>query len=521
MTIRISQRGRARAAVAVVLAAVTAVTLVGCASSGSSAGADKTLTIAAPTKPGSLDPTKTSNGATQNYYQELAYAPVLDKDAKGDLIAGLATKWGWAPGFEGTRFDLTIRSGVKFADGEAVTADAVAKSLAFFSQNASGPTAASYAGWKVTATGADTVQIVTATPSPILPDLLTPYNIGGNIISPKGLADPSALATKTFGAGPYVYDPAQSVAGDHYVYTPNKNYYDRSKIHFDKVVIKVISNQNSALQALKSGQVDLLDGDATLVSSAKAAKLTVTSAVSGFGAMFLVDWRGTLVPALGQLKVRQALNYALDRKAIAQAVFGAFGSPTEQPNTPGWDAYDPALQSRYSYDPAKAKQLLADAGYPQGFTFNVVYTAFEPQTTKMVQAEAAQLAKIGVTMNLTGASDFTALNADLASLKYSGFAMLWGGQTQFANTNQLWQANSTSNFFRNTIDGLDPAFTAYLNSSLATRDATAQSVEKVIVDQGITTPVAQFQSIWLSAPPLKGFQLDVTGNPTNVENLSK
>ena len=491
------------------------------ASPASADEAAKLLTIAASAAPGSLDPTKTSNGGVQSFYQELAYAPLLDKDAKGNLVAGLATKWGWEPGAEGTRFDLTIRKGALFADGEPVTATAVANSLNFFAKNGSGPTAASYSTWKATSKGDDQVVIETSKPSPILADLLTPYNVGGNIMSPKGLADPAALATATFGAGPYVYDPAQSVAGDHYTYTPNKNYYDRDKVKFDKVVIKVVANNNSALQALRSGQIDLFTGDPTQVASVKRSNLSVISAPSGFAALFLVDWKGTLVPALGNQKVRQALNFAIARADIAKVVFGDLGKPLDQPNTPGWDAYSPALENTYPYDVNKAKQLLKEGGYPNGFTMNILYTAFEPTSTKVIQAVAQQLSKIGVTVNLTGASNFTELNADLASKKFSGFAMMWGGQTQFANTNQLWQPNSSANFFRNPVDGLDPAFAAYLSSTLATRSATAQAVQKVIVDQALTVPIALVQSPWFANPKLKGFALDSTGNPVGPVYWSK
>jgi peptide/nickel transport system substrate-binding protein len=479
------------------------------------------LTIAASAAPASLDPTKTSNGGVQSFYQELAYAPLLDKDAKGNLVPGLATKWGWEPGAEGKRFDLTIRHGAMFADGEPVTATAVANSLNYFAKNGSGPTAASYTTWKVSAKGDDEVVIETSQPSPILADLLTPYNVGGNIMSPKGLADPASLATATFGAGPYIYDAAQSVAGDHYTYTPNKNYYDHDKVKFDKVVVKVVSNNNSALQALRSGQIDLFMGDPTQVDSAKRANMTVMSAPSGFCALFLIDWKGTLVPALGSQKVRQALNYAIARPAIAKAVFGDLAKPLDQPNTPGWDAWSPSLQSAYAYDVDKAKQLLKEGGYPNGFTMNIVYTAFEPSSTKAIQAVVQQLSKIGVTVNLTGASNFTELNGMLASKKFSGFAMMWGGQTQFANTNELWQPSSSANFFRNSIDGLDSAFHAYLTSTLATREATAQAVQKVIVDQAVTVPIALAGSPWIANPKLKGFELDPTGNPIGPVAWSK
>jgi peptide/nickel transport system substrate-binding protein len=513
---------RWRAVSLLAVGAVGLAVLTGCSSSNSAAALTKTLTIAASSAPGSLNPLKDTNGGTQTYYQELAYEPLIDRTANGKYVAGLATSWGYVSGHPGTEFEVTLRKGAKFADGSAVTAKAVAASLNYFIKNASGSSAGSYVGLSVVTSGSNKVIIDSKTANPVIEDLLTPYNLGGNIISPKGLANASKLANETFGAGPYVYDAAASVAGDHYTYTPNKQFYDQSQIHFAKVVIKVIANNQSALSALRTGQIDLFNGDTTVVSAAKSAHLTIQSGVGSFTGMFLMDWNGKLVSALGNEKVRQALNYAIDRKSITTAVYGKYGVPTDQPNTPGWDAYLPSLQGHYSYDPTKAKQLLSQAGYSSGFTFSMIYPSFQSDATKIAQAVAADYAKVGVTMTLVAVPDFSTLVADINSKKYTGFALGWGGQTQFANANQLWGPDGSVNVLKNTnTSTFNKAFSAYLTSTTATRDSTAQAVQTIAVDEGLSLPVSQVKSIWISSPKLKGFELGSGGSSNNIDEWSK
>jgi peptide/nickel transport system substrate-binding protein len=512
---------RWRAATLLAVGVLGLAALTGC-SNNQAAKPTKTLTIAASSAPGSLSPLKDTNGGTQTYYTELAYEPLIDETAQHKAIPGLATSWGYVKGHAGTEFQVTLRRGVKFSDGSPVNAKAVAASLNYYSKNATSSTAGSFKGLTVTTAGAYKVIIHATTPNPVIQDLLNPYNLGGCIISPKGLAHPSKLATESFGAGPYVYDAADSVVGDHYTFKPNKYFYDQSQIHFAKVVIKVIANNQSALQALRTGQIDMFNGDTTVVAAAQSAHLTIQTGVGSFGGFFLDDWNGKIVPALGNQQVRQALEYAIDRKALTSGVYGKFGAPTDQPNTPGWDAYSPALQSRYPYNPAKATQLLAAAGYPNGFTFTITFAAFQPDATKNAQAIAADFAKVGVTMNLVSVPDIGTLVTDLDSKKYSGFAVDWGGQTQYANANELYGAGGIVNVLKNSNGAAyDAAFNAYLHSTTATGTATARAVQKVIVDDALSFPVSQVKTIWISSPKLKGFVIGAGAGSNNIDQWYK
>ncbi len=487
----------------------------GCTGGSPESEQSGTLTIVSSAAPLSFSPGDAANGPTI-VYQTLAYEPLVGVDENGDLVPALATDWSYIDGSNKTQFTLTIRSDALFADGTPVTTDAIAASLTWFFTNATGPSAGSYIGWTAVASDDSTVLITTPTPVPIVPELLTSNYLAGGIISPAGLADPTQLASATFGAGPYVYDPEQSVSGDHYTYVRNDDYYAADDVQFDEVVVRVIANNTSALSALKSGQVDAMLGDPSIVDSAKSSGLSVATASVGVASVFLTDWEGKVQPALADVRVRQALNYALDRDAIATAIYGDYASADSQPNVAGWDAFDPTLEGTYAYDPERAKHLLAEAGFADGFSFDVVYVTFDPNLTKTVQAVAQQLSEVGVTMNLVATNNFGEFAGTLYSGQQSGFSIPWGGQTQYSNTSQLWLAASPVNPMKNAaVTGLDDAFSAYAVADDVDRPTLGAAVEKIIVDQALTIPVAAVDSIVLFDAELSGVAILPNGNLSN------
>jgi peptide/nickel transport system substrate-binding protein len=128
--------------------------------------------------------------------------------------------------------------------------------------------------------------------------------------------------------------------------------------------------------------------------------LNVTTAPAGWANIAIHDSNGTIVKALGDVRVRQALNYAIDREAISKSLYEGVAEPTSEDNST--DSFAPSLQNYYPYDPAKAKQLLAEAGYPHGFSFDLVTPN---QGTllgqSLTQAITQDWANIGVTVNFT------------------------------------------------------------------------------------------------------------------------
>lgn len=373
-----------------------------------------TLTVGLTTAPSSLNPAKSSAGSADDPADYLAYEPLLVLESKGKFGPGLASSWGYTNAAH-TNFKMVLQKGVKFSDGTPVTADAVKEWLTYF--NSPGGAFANQLGKvdSITTEGRYNVTIHLAAANPGIEWDLSGVNELGDVASTKAVADPSSLSTRTDGAGPYVLKSA--VPGSSYTYVPNKHYFDPSAIHYSKIVLKVISSPTTMEEALASGQIDVAEGSASTASAAKAAGFKIADAVEDWDGLVISDLSGKVVPALGNEDVRQALNYAIDRPAITKALLGSYGDPTSEWITT--DGYVPGYQNHYSYDPAKAKQLLAAAGYGSGLTFTVASTAgtWADGTPggDMTEAVAQNLSAVGVTLNIENEPSATAEDGAILS----------------------------------------------------------------------------------------------------------
>lgn len=350
---------------------------------------------------GGFDPAKESGGSGNEYSLIWAYEPILRVESNGTIGAGLATSWGYV-GKGNREFAFTLAHGERFSDGTPVTASAVVKYMDYFIK-AGGPFAASPNTKSIKAVGRYKVVIKFVTANNFIEWQLAATNGFGMIASPKAVANPKSMASHTDGAGPYVL--SQSVQGSSYTYVPNKYYNDPSSLKFSKIVLKVISNNSTMLEALQSGQIDVAEGSIQTADQAKAAGLQVaTGQTTWDGSVYLT--LGAPGNPLNSQDVRQALNYALNRKAIVAAAFGKYAKPTSEWVTT--DGFDPSYRNYYPYDPAKAKALLAAAGYPNGLTLTMEASAgimpdgSNPSVES--QAMAQELAAVGVKLNVTVAN---------------------------------------------------------------------------------------------------------------------
>lgn len=396
-------------------------------SNEASGSSDGTLTLAATSQPVSMNPILQNVDPVNNWYINLAYDSLIRLDGKGELVPDLATEWTYAK--KNTELTLKIRKGVTFSDGEPLNADAVAKSIDY------ARTKGVNANWlstisKVTAKGDDTVVVKTSQPNDSLPFLFSQRLLVGSVISPKAVADPDLLKTESHGAGPYVLDTEQTVANSSYVFTPNDSYWDKSKIHWKKVIIKVVSNTTAALQGLQSGEIDIFRGDAATARAAKAKGLSVSSAYFAIFGLNYGDREGKVVPALKDVRVRQALSYAIDRKAIAKAVFGEFAVASNTLTVEGFPGYAKGDVDSYAYNMQKAKQLLREAGYAKGFSLELASTK-DLNTDVMSQAVVEGWKELGVKAKLTSYSDNGQLVTDILAKKYPVTAYSYGCLPQY------------------------------------------------------------------------------------------
>jgi peptide/nickel transport system substrate-binding protein len=383
------------------------------ATTTATAAADKpVLTLAEPSGPASLNP-GTSN-FIDNYsignlvYQGPLYFDVLNPQKS---VPALATSWRLYN--HNQTFEFTLRHNAYFSDGQLVTAAAVKEYLDYVAANKTDAAASvTYGGTikSVTTIGQWTVVVNVTSPSPHLE-----YAFGGNaaaggyglFASSNCVAHPSLWNTETCGTGPYMIDPAETVTGSRYTLIPNPYYYDKSQQYWSKIVFLVIPSLSSELQAMETGEVQVMNGDATTDSPAKAQGFA-TYDPGGTNTGLYLSIRGASPSApLKSLKVRQAMNYAINREVLAKALGGI---PEDEIYT--WDGYSKNYANYYPYNPTKAKQLLVAAGYPKGFTLNALsYGPDGTDGTPQMEAIASQLAKVGIILKITPTSSTTTWNA--------------------------------------------------------------------------------------------------------------
>lgn len=353
---------------------------------GATGTGDGTLTLAEVAVTSTWDSYKMDTGG---YIQpeQAAYDTLIRQNPDGSYKPGLASAYKYT---DPSTFVLTIRDGITFDDGTPFTAEAVAQNIRR-AKTVTGPKTGALADMKsVTVSGKD-VTIKLAAPDPELPYYFSESL--GMMMSPKALANPGSLAKTPSGVGPYILDQARTVTNSKYVFTRNPKFWDPSYTAGYKTMVFQVSSPSAILNGIVSGQYAGGAISYQELGQAKAAGLKVLSQNSFFMAVWTRDLKGPFAKPL----VRQALNYAVDRKALQPLIGG--GSPTATIFPKGTPAYNEAANNLYSYDPAKAKQLLAKAGYPNGISFTAVGTNYQ-FFDAYEQAVASQMAKAGIKVKI-------------------------------------------------------------------------------------------------------------------------
>jgi len=462
------------------LAGILALSMGAC-SGGSDDGstAKATLTMGNALAPQSLDPVKSNPGDSLPYLW-LAYDSLVRVGPDGSLEPGLATKWAYSD--NNTTFELSLRPSLKFSDGEPLDAAAV-KANFDRAMTINGPVSSTWSAVKSTEVVDDTtVRVHLSKPMPALPTALSQNY--GMMVSPAAFDKPD-LDQAPVGAGPYTLDASGTVQNDHYTFVPNKQYYDQGAIHYKKITMRVIADFTAILQAVQAGDADAGKGNPDSATTAKKAGLEVLSEPTDSTGLMLYDRTGALVPALGDVRVRQALNYAIDREQMVETILKGYGTPTSQFIAKGMEGYDPALSEAYSYDPAKAKALLKEAGYEKGFTLPILS---RPTDATVVQAIGEYFKAIGVTVKIVTASP-AGLASDTIEGGHAAAWQPWG----MTNTYLDMQTLLTKDSPRNPEHSVDAEMISLLDRGAGeddqARNATFQQLSKRMTEQAWFVPV--------------------------------
>ncbi len=357
-----------------VAATAASVLLLTAACGGSSDGASgsggstDSLTLAAITPPTSFAIGEMASSGPEDHYYQAVYDKLLDLDADGQPIPNLVTEWAYDE--TGTRLSLTLRDDVTFTDGAAFDAEAVKANLELAKTRTGEAGSALRAVDSVEVVDATHADIVLSRPDPSLPQALA--RSSGYMASPDALGS-ADLATDPVGSGPYVLDQDATTPGSTYAYTRNEDYWNAEEFPYDSLEIRFLDDTTATLNGLRSGEIDGIAATTSdLVAGAEQADLTVTTYTNGgIEGLYLWDRDGALVPALADVRVRQAINHAMDRETIVDVVKGGLGRPTVQMFGPSSPAYDESLEGTYDYDVEKAEELMEEAGYGDGFTMSM------------------------------------------------------------------------------------------------------------------------------------------------------
>lgn len=434
------------------------------------------ITIQVAGEPVSLNPALTNAGLT-NIYQYLAYDPLIYLAADGTYQADLATEWEYV---DPQTFQITLREGVTFSDGEALDAEAL-KTWLDYLKTATGTGALQIRNLESVTVDSELVATLNfSEPTPLLERTFSQIGVAGLIVSPAAIDDPSVLDAATYGAGQYILDAENSVTGQQTVYKPNETYWNQDAIHFDTVTLQTIADPQTALAALQAGDVDVVvSGTAATAATAESAGFTVAAAPYVTQGLILADRAGEVSKPLGDVDVRTAINYAIDRAAVAKATGGDFNTPSSAILTEGSDGWSAELDNLYPYDPAKATELLGSAGYADGFEMDVLTFAGTDPNSTIAQAIASELAKVGITLNITQAATFPEFQTELASKAYPAFVLPLSPMPMYAWYNNYVAPPAFQNPFQTSDDEIDRLMSQYETDQ---SDAVALEIAERIQD---------------------------------------
>jgi peptide/nickel transport system substrate-binding protein len=415
-----------------------------------------------------------SGGVKQ--YQMLVYDYLVGCTDDGQLAAegGIAHKWQEAP--DQLSWTFWLRQGVKFHDGTELTAEDVKFSIdSLFDPKALtgllGPVRGAYKELEIK--DPYTVVIHLKQPSIFLPWTFS-CTIGSlGMILPKQYFEqvgPDGFARNPIGSGPYKV--ARNASGAFVELEAVENHWRDGVPKFKTLRFMLVPEESTRLAQLRTGEADVIAVSRERVAEVKATGFNIFSKLNDQVVTIYMHQQWDPVP-VSDKRVRQALNLAVDKEAIMQFVFAGQGVPVAMYPVGSYGVAggaDPKLEP-YPYDPAKAKQLLAEAGYPNGFETRIYsyVTGDLPELHRLAEAVADYLAKVGVRAQITP-MDRAALTTKRVARTLPGELTPWSTPNRSVAIQIATIINALHHSKAQNTSTADPALDQLIERSLAATD---------------------------------------------------
>ena len=460
-----------------------------------------------------------------------AYQPLLLQDPNLQPTPGLAISWKLR---DPTTWEIKLRPGVQFSDGSNLTPADVLFSMdrirkteitQNYRSNLREITAAE-------AEGTDTVIIHTRNPAPTLPFDLATFPIVSAHAADGATVEDFNGGRAAVGTGPFRivrWNPGQNV-----ILERNPHYWGKPA-QWERVEFRFVPNDSARVAALLAGDLDLIDAvPAELLDRVQSNDKLHTQSTIGVLAMFLqmdigravtpyattIDGQPLPKNPLADVRVRRAITTAINRQGLAQRVMQGTEEPAGQLMAPGLDNHVPSLLPP-PYDPAKAKALLAEAGYPQGFGLTLTCTNDRyPGDDRLCQAIGQMLTASGIHAKVettpiailfrrrAGGGPEGKMDLSMYMIGYgppNGLAS--AGLSSMAETQDRSigrGGNNYSGYSNPELDKLIRAAEQELDP--AKRAALTEQATRIVVDQVVVVPLLFTKNIW-------GMRKDLTITP--------
>lgn len=436
----------------------------------------------------SLDPHKAVAAGTEEVLFNI-YEGLVKPDKDGNLIPAVAEKYTISE--DGMTYTFTLREGIQFHDGTPVTAEDVIYSI----KRCAGLLEPSEQG-VVTVSALSCIKEVKAVKEGQKDQILITLNEANTelicyltcAIVPKDSKD---LEKNPIGTGPFrfvSYTPMQKL-----VMEKNENYYLKGVPYLDEVTFKISANTDSAFLELSAGGIDIFP----YLTSEQANQIPDTFEVEK-GTMNLVQalFLNNKQAPFDQKEVRQALFYAIDAKQILEMVGGSGGAVIRTNMFSSFSKYyNTKLDTTYPYDPEKAKELLQQAGYPDGFSFTIQVPSNYQYHVDTAQIVVEQLKQVGITAKIQLIEWSSWLSDVYKGRNYEATIVGLDANLAPSDLFKRYRSDASNNFLNYENSEFDTLFSKAV--------ATVSEEEKVTYYQKLQQILnEEAASVYLQDPPL-------------------